>query len=58
MDALKRSLANARHVASWTVMVDAKDANAVVFYKNYGFIEIPATPNRLFLPIETIAKLP
>jgi hypothetical protein len=39
-------------------MVDAKDANAVAFYKKYGFIEIPATPSRLFLPMETIAKLP
>ena len=57
-DALKRSLANSTHVASWTVMVDAKDANAVAFYKKYGFIEIPATPSRLFLPMETIAKLP
>jgi predicted GNAT family N-acyltransferase len=57
-DALKRSLANSKHVASWTVIVDAKDANAVVFYKTYGFMEIPATPNRLFLPMETIAKLP
>jgi predicted GNAT family N-acyltransferase len=58
MDALKRSLAHSKHVASWTVMVDAKDANAVAFYKKYGFIEIPATPSRLFLPMETIAKLP
>jgi ribosomal protein S18 acetylase RimI-like enzyme len=57
-DALKRSLANSMHVASWTVMVDAKDANAVAFYKEYGFMEIPATPSRLFLPMETIAKLP
>ena len=57
-DALKRSLANSTRVASWTVMVDAKDANAVAFYKKYGFIEIPATPSRLFLPMETIAKLP
>jgi ribosomal protein S18 acetylase RimI-like enzyme len=57
-DALKRSLANSKHVASWTVMVDAKDANAVAFYKKFGFMEIPVTPNRLFLPIETIAKLP
>jgi len=43
--------------ASWTVIVDAKDANAVAFYKKYGFIEIPSTANRLFLPMETIAKL-
>jgi ribosomal protein S18 acetylase RimI-like enzyme len=57
-DALKRSLANSKHVASWTVIVDAKDANAVAFYKTYGFMEIPATPDCLFLPMETIAKLP
>jgi ribosomal protein S18 acetylase RimI-like enzyme len=57
-DALKRSLANSKHVASWTVIVDAKNANAVAFYKKYGFMEIPATPDRLFLPMETIAKLP
>jgi len=57
-DALKRSLAGSKHVASWTVIVDAKDANALAFYKKYGFIELPTTPNRLFLPMETIAKLP
>jgi ribosomal protein S18 acetylase RimI-like enzyme len=56
-DALKRSLANSRYIASWTVIVDAKDANVVAFYKKYGFMEIPATPNRLFLPMETIARL-
>jgi len=56
-DALKRSLANSKSVASWAVIVDAKGANAVAFYKKYGFIEIPSTPNRLFLPMETIAKL-
>jgi len=57
-DALKRSLANSKHVASWAVIVDAKDANAIAFYKKYGFIEIPAAPNRLFLPMTTIVKLP
>jgi predicted GNAT family N-acyltransferase len=56
-DALKRSLANSKSVASWAVIVDAKDANVVAFYKKYGFIEIPTTSNRLFLPMETIAKL-
>jgi predicted GNAT family N-acyltransferase len=58
IDALKRSLANSKLVASWTVIVDAKDANAEAFYKKYGFMDIPATPNRLFLPMETIARLP
>jgi ribosomal protein S18 acetylase RimI-like enzyme len=56
-DALKRSLANSESVASWGVIVDAKDAGAVAFYKKYGFMEIPSTPNRLFLPMGTIAKL-
>ena len=54
-DALKRSLANSTKVASWAVIVDAKDGNPVGFYKKYGFIEI--SPNRLFLPMGTIAKL-
>jgi hypothetical protein len=39
------------------IVVDAKDADAAAFCKKYGFIEIPATPNRLFLPMDTIAKL-
>lgn len=57
-DALKRSLANSKQVASWAVIVDAKNVNASNFYKRYGFIEIPSAPNRLFLPMTTIAKLP
>jgi predicted GNAT family N-acyltransferase len=57
IDALKRSLANSKLVASWTVIVGAKDANADAFYKKYGFMDIPATPNRLFLPMEAIARL-
>jgi predicted GNAT family N-acyltransferase len=57
-DALKRALDNSKLVASWAVVVDAKDAKAVDFYKKFGFIEIPATtPKRLFLPMGTIAKL-
>lgn len=58
MDALKRSLANSAHVASWAVVVDTKDESANVFYKRYGFMEIAAFANRLFLPMATIAKLP
>ena len=58
MDALKRSLANSVNVASWAVVVDAKDEGAIAFYKKYGFMEISTVPSRLFLPMETIAKLP
>jgi predicted GNAT family N-acyltransferase len=56
-NALKRSWENSKHIASWAVIVDAKDANAAAFYKKYSFLELPATPNRLFLPMATIAKL-
>jgi ribosomal protein S18 acetylase RimI-like enzyme len=55
-DALKRGLASSKSIASWAVIVDAKDDRAVAFYKKYGFVEIPSTPGRLFLPMETIAR--
>lgn len=57
MDALKRCLDSSGQVASWAVIVDAKDEKAVAFYKKYEFIEISKTPRRLFLPMATVAKL-
>ena len=56
-DALKKALNSAATVASWAVVVDAKDDQAIAFYKRYGFLEFPNTPNRLFLPTNTIRKL-
>jgi ribosomal protein S18 acetylase RimI-like enzyme len=58
MDALKRSLQGSRQLASFAVVVDAKDNRAAAFYKKYGFIELPKVANRLFLPIATIEKTP
>ena len=57
MDALYRCLIHSRLVASWAVIVDAKDDAAIAFYKKYGFIEVPRIPNRLFLPMATVAKM-
>ena len=57
MDALNRCLINSRQVASWAVIVDAKDDVAIAFYKKYGFIQLPKVPNRLFLPMATVAKM-
>ncbi len=57
MDALHRCLINSRQVASWAVIVDAKDDAAIAFYRQYGFIEVPKTPNRLFLPMATVVKM-
>jgi predicted GNAT family N-acyltransferase len=57
MDALQRSLTLSRQVASAAVIVDAKDDQAMRFYRKYGFLELPHVAGRLFLPMTTIEQL-
>lgn len=57
VDAPKRALENSAHVASWAVIVDAKDEQAAEFYKHYGFVPFPSKPNRLFLPMNSVHKM-
>lgn len=57
VDALRRALITSAEVASWAVIGDAKDEAAQAFYVKYGFITLPGTSLRLFLPMATIAKL-
>lgn len=57
MDALHRSLTLSRQVASAAVIVDAKDAQAMTFYRKYGFLELPNIAGRHFLPMTTVAQL-
>ena len=57
LDALNRCLSGSKQVASAAVIVDAKDDGGAAFYQKYGFIELPKTPKRLFLPMVTIEKL-
>jgi predicted GNAT family N-acyltransferase len=57
MDALYRSLQHSRELASAGVVVDAKDAAALTFYKKYGFLELPSVERRLFLPMGTIEQV-
>lgn len=57
MDALYRAFEHSRNIASVAVVVDAIDEKARAFYQSYGFIEIPDHPNRLFLPMKTVAQL-
>jgi len=57
MDALHRSLALSRQVASAAVIVDAKNSQAMRFYQRYGFLELPNLPRRLFLPMATVEQL-
>jgi predicted GNAT family N-acyltransferase len=57
MGAMKRALEHSRNIASVAVVVDAIDENARYFYRRYGFLEIPNHPNRLFIPMKTVAQL-
>ena len=57
LDALYRSWVQSKQVASAAVVVDAKDASARRFYEHFDFLELPSTPNRLFLPMRTIDRL-
>lgn len=57
MDALNRSTEQSRAMASWAVVVHAKNESAANFYLNYGFIPFPGSSLHLFLPMKTIAAL-
>lgn len=48
-DALER--ATLSEIASYALMVDAKDGNAAAFYGHHGFITLPDSPLTLFLPL-------
>jgi predicted GNAT family N-acyltransferase len=57
MDSLHRSLDLSRQAASAGVIVDAKDDEAVSFYRRYGFLDLPKSRRRLFIPLGTIEQL-
>ncbi|HJD59507.1 MAG TPA: GNAT family N-acetyltransferase [Rickettsia endosymbiont of Omalisus fontisbellaquei] len=55
MDALCKSYKS--EIAAFAVIVEAKNREAKNFYKNYGFNEFLDNSNKLFLPMNKIAKL-
>jgi GNAT superfamily N-acetyltransferase len=57
IDACRRCLALREKVGSVAVIVDAIDADAVRFYRHHEFIPFPRTPDKLFIPLATIARL-
>ena len=57
MDALRRASVASRQVAAVAVIVDAKDAAAISFYRRYEFIPFADLPSRLFLPMGTVERL-
>ncbi len=54
-DALFRSVRS--EIASFAVIVDAKDGNARRFYERESFLPFPDQPTRLFRPMADITKL-
>jgi len=54
INALKRAAQS--DIASAIFFVDAKDEQAVTFYKKYGFTTFTDTPSGLFLPLSTVAR--
>jgi len=59
LDALARSLAASREVASVAVVTDAKTPEVQGFYEHYGFMPLPTESHerRLFLPMKTVTQL-
>lgn len=55
IDGLFKSYINSSQVASFAVVVDAKDS-AVAFYLRYGFLQLPPG-NRMFIPMRTVKEL-
>jgi GNAT superfamily N-acetyltransferase len=56
VDALTRAVRNSKEIASWAVIVDAKDAAAITFHAKHGFISFPLARQKMFLPIATAAE--
>lgn len=57
VDALNRIVEAGQSVASYAIVVHAKDAGAVAFYGKHGFIPFPDHPKHLFLPVATAQQL-
>ena len=54
INAVHRTMQDA--AAAFTLLVDAKNAQAVAFYQRYGFRPIADKPQTLFLPLATAQK--
>ena len=57
LDALHRWSMQAHIIAAAAVVVEAKNPKAAHFYAHYGFTPLPESPQRLFMPIQSIKKL-
>lgn len=56
-DAMRRALAHSPEIASFAMVVDAKNERARRFYAAFGFQPLIGSQARLFLPLATMEKL-
>jgi predicted GNAT family N-acyltransferase len=57
IDALLRAVAASETIASFAILVDAKDQEAADFYAHHGFMTLNDEPLKLFLPLATAKTL-
>jgi ribosomal protein S18 acetylase RimI-like enzyme len=57
IDALKRAYQHTNEIASFAVIVDAINDNAIKFYEKYAFVPVQSNKSKLYLPMESIGKL-
>lgn len=55
-DALKRALQISKEMGFTAVIVQAKNAAAVTFYKKFGFVQFHGIPEKLAISIKTIEQ--
>lgn len=55
--ALGKAFRLSKELASFAVIVDAKDNKSKAFYEKYGFIEMKGPPLRVFIPMHGINHL-
>ena len=54
--ALKKAVDTSQDIASFAVIVDAKDEEAKSFYLKYDFLELEDAPLRMFIPIKGLTQ--
>lgn len=55
LDAFARSLRS--DIATWAIVVDAKDEQAAAFYRAHDFLPLTASGRQLFMPMAHVARL-
>jgi ribosomal protein S18 acetylase RimI-like enzyme len=56
LDALYKSFKNSQQIASFAVIIEAKDNEAIAFYQRFDFQQFPNQPNKLFRTMKKIAQ--